>query len=126
MRSNLDSSQPIYIQIAEIIEDEILKGNLEAGNQVMSTNELSDFYQINPATAGKGLNLLVEKGVLFKKRGLGTFVAEQAKEKVIKKRKKKFYEHQIGQLIKEAEKLNINRAELIKMIREFDFAEDNN
>ena len=123
MKANLDESQPIYIQIAEIIEDEILKENIEEEERVMSTNELSEFYQINPATAGKGLNLLVDQGILYKKRGMGMYVAEKAREKIIDKRKNEFHKQYIKDVVKEAVKLGITKQELLMMIKNIDFEE---
>ena len=83
---DLSSDKSIYVQIAESIENEILLGNLKEEDQAPSTNQFAKVYQINPATAGKGLNLLVEEGILYKKRGLGMFVAEGARKKILKKR----------------------------------------
>lgn len=111
-----DSTKPIYIQIAEGIEDEILKGNIKEDEQVMSTNQFAKIYNINPATAGKGINMLVEEGVLFKKRGLGMFVAKGALEYIKKKRKKKFFEDYVLETINEGEKLGISKEEIIQMI----------
>lgn len=113
---NFDSEKPIYIQLAEAIEDDILRGIFEEGNQIISTTEISVNFKINPATAGKGVNLLVDEGILFKKRGVGMFVCEGAKEKIITKRKEKFYEGFIVALLEEAEKLQISKNEIIKMI----------
>lgn len=120
LKPDLDSSRPIYKQIAEIIKEEILKGNIEEEERVMSTNELSEFYQINPATAGKGLNLLVDEGVLYKKRGVGMFVAKGARDKIIRERRQNFFNHYIEDLLREADKLNIDREELITMIKNYD------
>ena len=75
-----DSTTPIYIQIAELIEDQILEGIIKEEEQVYSTNELSSLLQVNPATARKGLNLLVDEGILYKKRGVGMFVKPGATE----------------------------------------------
>jgi DNA-binding transcriptional regulator YhcF (GntR family) len=83
---DLSSDKSIYIQIAESIENEILLGNLKEEEQAPSTNQFAKAYQINPATAGKGLNLLVDEGILYKKRGIGMFVAKGAREKILKKR----------------------------------------
>ncbi|MBM7616245.1 GntR family transcriptional regulator [Alkaliphilus hydrothermalis] len=116
MNLNFDSEKPIYIQLAEAIEDDILRGIFEEGNQIISTTEISVNFKINPATAGKGVNLLVDEGILFKKRGVGMFVCEGAKEKIITKRKEKFYEGFIVALLEEAEKLQISKNEIIKMI----------
>src|ERR1700710_2074877 len=78
----MDDSRPIFLQIAEAIENDILAGNLAEEAQVPSTNEFAAFYRINPATAGKGVNLLVDEGILYKKRGIGMFVATGAKERL--------------------------------------------
>ena len=76
---DLSSDKSIYIQIAEVIENEILTGNLKEGEQAPSTNQFAKFYNINPATAGKGLNLLVDEDILYKKRGIGMLVTEGKK-----------------------------------------------
>lgn len=116
MKLNLSSDTPIYLQIAEAIEDDILKGILEEEAQVISTTEISVNFKINPATAGKGINLLVDEGIIYKKRGVGMFVSVGAKEKILQKRIDNFYENYIAVLIDEASKLNISKAEIIKMI----------
>jgi len=116
MKLFVDETKPIYIQIAEGIEDEILKDGLKEGTQVLSTNQFASSYQINPATAGKGINMLVDEGILFKKRGIGMFVAEGAKEMIMAKRKNSFAEEYIMKMLSEAQKLNISEDEIIQMI----------
>ncbi len=69
---------PLYKQIASLIEDSIVDGTLSIDQRVPSTNELAAFHRINPATARNGLTLLVEAGILYKKRGIGMFVSAQA------------------------------------------------
>ena len=118
MQINLESETPIYMQIAEQIEDAILSGAFEEETQVPSTTEISVTYQINPATVLKGMNLLVDAGILYKKRGLGMFVCNGAAENIRQKRKKTFYEGFVAKLLQEAEKLSISREELVRMIRE--------
>lgn len=116
MRLNFESEKPIYLQLAETIEDDILKGIFEEEGQVFSTTELAVSLRINPATAGKGLNLLVDEGVLYKKRGVGMFVAAGAKESIMQKRKHSFYQNYVLSLLEEAAKLGISAAEIIAMI----------
>jgi GntR family transcriptional regulator len=113
---DFDSEQPIYIQLAEAIEDDILKGIMAEETQVPSTTELSVVLKINPATARKGVNLLVDEGILYKKRGVGMFVAQGAQEKIMSKRRAKFYESFVVTLLDEARKLNISPKELVEMI----------
>ena len=71
----LNEQTSIYLQIAKMLEDGILRGIYPEDTQVPSTNELARTLCINPATAAKGLNLLTEDGILYKRRGIGMFVA---------------------------------------------------
>ncbi|GIO27865.1 GntR family transcriptional regulator [Ornithinibacillus bavariensis] len=116
MKNQLDENKPIYLQIKEHIEDSIINDSIKAGERVPSTNEFASFYKINPATAAKGINELVAENILFKRRGVGMFVTEDAKEIIIDKRKQTFYESYILPLKEEAKKLHISQAELISMM----------
>lgn len=114
---NFESDTPIYIQIAEGLENAIILGIYGVEMQIPSTTEISVMYKINPATALKGVNLLVDEGIVYKKRGLGMFVTEGAEEKILKKRKKVFFENYILPLISEAKKLTITEQEIEEMMR---------
>ncbi len=116
MQFNFQSDKPLYLQLAEGLEDAILSGAFPPDNQVPSTTEISVAYKINPATALKGVNLLVEEGVLYKKRGLGMFVSPGAAEAIIRKRRQAFYEAFVLPLVQEAEKLKIPIEETLNMI----------
>ncbi|MEK3889313.1 GntR family transcriptional regulator [Bacillus sp. FSL K6-3431] len=120
MKQLIDDGRPIFIQIAERIEDDIIEGGLPEETQVPSTNQFAAFYKINPATAAKGVNLLVDEGILYKKRGIGMFVAEGARVKVMEKRKELFFEQYIITMMQEAEKLGITADQLTDMIRRGD------
>jgi DNA-binding transcriptional regulator YhcF (GntR family) len=113
----MDDSRPIFMQIAERIEDDIIEGRLSEESQVPSTTQFASFYKINPATAAKGVNLLVDENILYKKRGIGMFVAKGAKARLIEKRKESFYEQYVVAMIREAEKLGITKEQLTDMIR---------
>ncbi len=116
MLIDFDSEKPIYLQLAEAIEDNILKGIFEEEAQIVSTTEISVKYKINPATAGKGVNVLVDEGILYKKRGLGMFVSAGAKKKILEKRRNSFYEEYVQSLLEEAANLNISKEDIVKMI----------
>lgn len=118
MSGDFHSKKPIFKQIKEEIEDQILDGRLKEGEKAPSTNELVAFYKVNHLTISKGVSELVEEEILFKKRGVGMFVAEGGKEKLITKRRNVFAEEHIEDLLKEAAKLHITEEELIKLIRE--------
>ena len=115
--SIIDDNVPIYLQISNFIEEEILNGRLQIDEKVPSTNDFSRIMKINPATAGKGLNELVDQGILYKKRGLGMFVNKDALNIIIKKRRYQFNHEIFPNFIKEAKQLQIGQDELIEMIR---------
>ena len=121
---NLDSDKSIYIQIAEIIENDILSGNLLEEEQAPSTNEFAKVYNINPSTARKGLNILVDEGILYKKRGIGMFVRKDGRKKILKKRQDKFFKEKLPNVIKEAERLEIDRKEIISYIGNYEEGEN--
>ena len=118
MVESLGEEKSIYLQISEMIEDEILRDILKEEEQVPSTTELSKFYKINPATAAKGINLLVDKGILYKKRGIGMFVQEGAKSAIQKSRQESFYETYVTKIVREAKLIGITKEELSKMIKD--------
>ena len=119
MKLELNDHEPIFIQISKAIEDEILSDSIKEEMQVPSTTELSKFYKINPATVLKGVNILVDKEILFKKRGIGMFVSKGAKEIIKNGRKENFKEVYLKDLISEAKKLGITKEELLDMINDF-------
>ena len=116
----MDDGRPIFQQIAEQIENAIIDGSLPEEGQVPSTNELAAFHRINPATAGKGVNQLVDDGVLYKKRGIGMFVSPGARAKLRQRRKEQFSELYLRPLLAEAAKLDIHPAELKTMIDRYE------
>ena len=116
MNQRLTEDKSIYLQISQMIETDILRGILLEEERVPSTNELAKLYTINPATAAKGINLLVDEGILYKKRGIGMFVSPGAAEKIRNRRKEEFYHQKIRELLAEARRLGITKAELIDQI----------
>jgi DNA-binding transcriptional regulator YhcF (GntR family) len=116
MEHVIDDTRPIFVQIAERIEADILAGRLAEEEQVPSTNQFASFYQINPATAAKGVNLLVDQGILYKKRGLGMYVAPGARASLLEKRREEFFERYVVTMLQEAEKLGITTEQLTEMM----------
>ncbi|MGG1311606.1 MULTISPECIES: GntR family transcriptional regulator [Cohnella] len=118
MSTAFDNSKPIFLQIRDRIEDQIVNGQLKEQDQVPSTNQLVHFYKINHITVSKGINLLVEDGILYKKRGVGMFVAEGAREKIVRKRKAAFLDEYVRPMVLEAEKLGISESEMVSLIKQ--------
>lgn len=112
----MDEGRPLFVQIAESIENSIIDGSLQEETQVPSTNELAAFHRINPATAGKGLAKLVADGILYKKRGIGMFVTTGARDALRFRRREHFARQFIEPLIAEANKLGMTVDELKIML----------
>ncbi len=120
----LDDSRPIFLQIAELIENDIVGGVLEEESQVPSTNEFAGFYRINPATAAKGVNRLVDDGILYKKRGIGMFVAAGARSQLLAQRREDFYQEYVQPMTREARKLGISADQLTEMLHRTETTSD--
>ena len=101
MHGILNDQSLIYLQIARMLEDDILRGVYREEEQVPSTNELARAFRINPATAAKGINLLAASGVLYKRRGIGMFVAPGAEEAVKAQRRAAFYDGYVLPLVRD-------------------------
>jgi len=111
-----DGRDPIYLQIADQIRDDILGGRLAEGDQVMSTTQYATTFRINPATAAKAFAQLVDEGVLFKQRGVGMFVADGAPARLRGQRREAFFADRLAPVLSEARVLGIGANELIEYI----------
>ncbi|GID97509.1 GntR family transcriptional regulator [Amorphoplanes digitatis] len=108
-----DGRDPIYLQIANGIKNDVLSGTLKEDEQVMSTNQYAAFYQINPATAAKGFAQLVDEGVLYKKRGIGMFVSPDARARLRGQRRERFFADVVDPMLAEARMLGVDVAEIV-------------
>lgn len=113
---NFNEEKPIFQQLAEQLEEGILSGTYPEESQVPSITEYSVNYKINPATALKGINLLVDAGLLYKKRGVGMFVATGAREQLRGQRRERFYQDFVQRMVREARNLGLTERELVDMI----------
>ncbi|MGE5549160.1 MAG: GntR family transcriptional regulator [Bacteroidota bacterium] len=117
MQLDLNGEKPIFLQFAEELEDGILKGIFPEETPIPSINEAAVQFKINPATANRGVNLLVDEGIIYKKRGIGMFVSPGAREKIVTKRRQAFYGRFVAPLLAEAGNLGLSPSELIDMIK---------
>ncbi|AKL96576.1 transcriptional regulator GntR family [Clostridium aceticum] len=119
-------NKPIFLQIKEKIEDQIVNNQLKEHDQIPSTTQMVQFYKVNHITVSKGINLLVEENIIYKKRGVGMFVAEGAREKLMQNRKELFADNFVLPMIQEAKKLGLTDtdiANIIKKVKECDLNE---
>ena len=117
MDFNVQSTTPIYMQLADWLEQEILADRLLPDGKVYSQYQLAEIFNINPATAGKGLTILVEKELLYKKRGLGMFVVADAKQRIIATRKNETLIQLAKELVQEAKRLAVSDEDVISLIK---------
>lgn len=116
-----NEGKPIFLQLAKQLEEGILSGAYPEEGQVPSITEYSVTYKINPATALKGISLLVDAGLLYKKRGVGMFVASGAREKLRGQRRERFFEDFVQNMVHEARQLGLTETELVQLVeRGFD------
>ena len=115
---NTDSMKPIYLQIAEWLEGEILSETIKEEERIYSQYQLAEMFTINPATAAKGLNILADEGIVYKKRGLGMFVSPNAKQFILTKRRSQVLGQMIKELVMEANRLDVGESELNRMIQQ--------
>ena len=116
-----DETAPLFRQIAMLVEDAIVGGDLSVGDRAPSTSELAAFHDINPATARRGLSVLVDRGVLVRRRGLGMFVTEEARRIILERRRETFTATFLVPLVDEAVKLDLSRRvvrELVEAVAE--------
>ena len=106
-----------------MIEDQILNGEFKENQQVYSTNQLAKLLNVNPATARKGLNILIEEGIIYKKRGLGMFVNSEAQLKIKVKRSESFISDYINAMVKEAKKLGLTKEDIINMVKSLEWGD---
>ena len=115
---NINSMKPIYVQIAEWLEVEILNDHIKEEERIFSQYQLAEMFTINPSTAAKGLNILAEENIVYKKRGLGMFVSPNAKRYILRKRRDQILGPMIEALVIEAKRLDVSESELMRMIRQ--------
>ena len=113
----MDDGRPIFLQIAQALEDRVLDGSMPEESQVPSINELAAFHRINPATALKGVNLLVDAGVLYKRRGIGMFVSPGARDGLLAARRQEFTDQYVRPLVARGSTLGLTTAQIVETIR---------
>ncbi len=112
----LNEGVPLFAQIAEQLSDEIAEGGLAEGDRVPSSNELAAFHRINPATAAKGINMLISQGLVEKRRGVGMFVSGGAREQLLAERRTRFAQQYIEPMLTEAKRVGIDHGTLLSLI----------
>lgn len=115
---NFDQKTPIYQQLADSIRQDILSGSLEAENAIPSVRQISVEYGLNPQTVLNATQLLIQEGLLEKRRGLGMFVRANARKQLSKTACERFKTETIQAVVEEARLLSISKTDLIDLVQE--------
>ena len=113
----MNSDKPLFLQIMDMIEDDILSSVYKTDDMIISTTQISKLLNVNPTTSVKAISKLTDEGILYKKRGIGMCVANNAKEIILTRRKIRFISEAVPELVNEADKLSVSENELIEIIR---------
>lgn len=116
MQLDPGKDQPIFLQLAEAVEDDVLKGIYPEETQIPSTNEVAVALKVNPATVNRGVNLLVDEGIIYKRRGVGMFVCPGAREKIMIRRRQSFFKDYLLPMMEEAKNLGLSREDVVGML----------
>jgi DNA-binding transcriptional regulator YhcF (GntR family) len=114
----LSTEKPVFVQIIEMIEDDILTGVYNVNDLIISTPQISKLLSVNPTTAQRAIGVLTDRGIIYKKRGVGMAVTAEAREKILAERKKAFFDNKVTDFINDARKIGISDGELIKLLKE--------
>lgn len=114
---NFDQKTPIYQQLAESIRQDILSGALPEEDSIPSVRQISVEYGLNPQTVLNATQLLIQEGLLEKRRGLGMFVQVNARKNLNQTACDRFKNETIQELVEEAQLLSISKEALIKLIQ---------
>lgn len=112
------AGKPVYLQIAEWLENEILRGNIREGEQLPSHADIAEALDVNPMTAGKGVAVLESRGVLEKRRrGCGIYVLSDAKSRIYEYRKNEKLNSVMDELLVDASVLGLSVDELCALLK---------
>lgn len=111
--SDWNDNQPIYLQLRQLVLSRILSGSLPEGEAVPSVRQVASDERINPLTVTKAYQLLVDEGLIEKRRGLGMFVTGGAKEKALEQERQRFLREEWPQTMARIQELKLNPKKLL-------------
>lgn len=113
---NLDSDRPIYLQLMERIQDDIISGTYKPGDKLPSVRELAMEASVNPNTMQKALSELERIGLVHSRRTSGRFITED--ETMIKQLKTETATEHIREFLKSMEYLGFTRPEILELVQD--------
>ena len=112
-----NTHKPIYLQICDQLYGKILSSELKAEDRLLSVRELGIELGVNPNTIMRSYELMQNAGIIYNKRGIGYFIANEAKDLVLKKMKEEFLNEELPQVVKKMKLLGITEEEFLKFAK---------
>ena len=109
-----NAHKPIYLQICSQLYEQILRGELKADDRILSVRDYGIQLGVNPNTIMRSYETMTASGIIYNKRGIGYFVAENAKDLVLSQMREEFLEKELPELIKKMKLLGIGMDEISK------------
>lgn len=117
--NDFNPNSPIYRQIAEAACQRILGGEWRDGERIPSVRELSVEMGVNTRTVLKAMEFLQDRGIIYPKRGMGFYAADDASDQVYRMRREEFFAEILPSLWRQMEELKISPEELAEYLRRF-------
>jgi len=114
MQANWNDNQPIYRQLRHKVVASILDEELKEGDALPSVRQVSAEFQLNPITVSKAYQELVDNNIVEKRRGLGMFIQEGARQKLLEKEREQFLREEWPVIAERIERLGLKLSELAK------------
>lgn len=119
MPMEFSENKPIYLQIADSIMDSIMRGELPAGERLPSVRDYAVNAAVNPNTVMRTFTWLQQQELIFMKRGIGYFVADDASGRILGMRRKNFIEHEAGYFMERLASFGVTPEQLADDYRNF-------
>ena len=114
-----NESKPIYLQLVDFFLDQIINGTYKPGDRVPSVRTLAAQAQVTPNTVNRAYQILYDKGIIYQKRGLGYFLAENAPDMARQIKREQFISDILPLVFKEMKVLNISVQELSELFNQY-------
>ena len=115
---DFQASNSIYLQIAQVVSEDILNGKLKPGERAPSIRDLAEEIEVNRNTVLRTYSYLQEKGILVNSRGIGFFITDNAISKIQQRKKEEFFDTELPLLITKVKQLKLNSTDLTTLLNE--------
>ena len=114
MATQWHDNAPIYRQLKSQVVGMVLEGALKAGDALPSVRQVSADFRLNPITVSRAYQELVDEGLIEKRRGMGMFVVDGARDQLLAREQERFLNEEWPALLARAKALGLDVAQLVQ------------